>query len=271
MDKRHLAVEYFIKSLSTGERTAAQRLEPLLALDAEYDTNTQPGAVPITRETFHGSAAVLDQVSGQWPATPGYSRLGWSDPAPHEGGLRVVTSGAVTVDFTFNGEDQIARAFLDGGYGSGKSAPPQPTGKVEDIPLAVRGLVNNALASQNPIVVTYVDEQGVPHSSLRGSVCVISNKEFAIWIRHGDGGLPQAMARNPHIALFYSDRRANTVVNVMGKGRIAGDEETRRRVYEQSPEVEQTHDTHRHGVALVIDVVKLQANLGAGRGNYSMG
>ena len=227
--------------------------------------------MPITRETFHGRAAVLEQVSGQWPATPGYSRLGWSDPLPQDGGLRVVTSGAVTVDFTFNDEDQIARAYLDGGYGSGKSAPPQPTGKVEDIPLAVRGLVNNALTSQNPIVVTYVDEQGAPHSSLRGSVCVISNKQFAIWVRHGDGGLPQAMAKNPNISLFYSDRRANTVINVMGRGHIADDEETRRLVYEQSPEVEQTHDTHRHGVALVIDVTRLQANLGPGRGNYSMG
>jgi hypothetical protein len=271
MDKQHLAVGYFIKALSTGERTAAQRLAPLLAADAEYDTNTQPGAVPITRETFRGRDAVLEQVSGQWPATPGYSRLGWADPVPHEGGLRVVTSGAVTVDFTFNAEDQIARVFLDGGYGSGKSAPPQPNGKVEDIPLPVRGLVNNALVNQMPIMVTYVDEQGAPHSSLRGSTCVISSREFAIWVRHGDGGLPQAIAKNPHVSLFYSDRRANTVVNVMGRARIADDEETRRRVYEQSPEVEQTHDTHRHGVALVIEVVKLQANLGAGRGAYSMG
>ncbi|MBV8083850.1 MAG: hypothetical protein JO247_03450, partial [Chloroflexi bacterium] len=66
-------------------------------------------------------------------------------------------------------------------------------------------------------------------------------------------------------------RRANTAINVMGRGHIADDEETRRIVYEQSPEGEQTDDTHRHGVALVIDVTRLQANLGPGRGNYSMG
>src|SRR5688572_33278878 len=93
MDKRLLGVEYFIKALSTGERTAAQRLEPLLAEDAEYDTNTQPGAVPIGRKVLKGRAAVLDQVFGLWPATPGYSRMGWSEPEPTEGGLRVTTSG----------------------------------------------------------------------------------------------------------------------------------------------------------------------------------
>ena len=270
MDKRQLGVEYFVKAISTGERTAAQRLEPFLAADVEFDTNCQPGVVPIARAVFKGRDAVLNQVFGLWPATPGYSRLGWSEPQAHEGGLRVTTSGAVTVDFSFNGEDAIQRVYLDGGYGSGKQAPALPSGQVDDIPLAVKGMVNNALANQTPVVVTYVDEQGVPHSSLRGSVCAIGPTQFAIWVRHGDGGLPQAVAKNPNLTLFYSDRRANAVVNVMGRGHIASDGETRRKVFEQSPEVEQTHDPDRHGEALVVDVVRLQANTGAGRGNYSM-
>jgi hypothetical protein len=270
MNKRQLAAEYFVKALSTGERTAAQRLEPWLAPDVEYDTNTQPGAVPIGREVFKGRAATLNQVFGLWPATPGYARLGWSEPLPHDEGLQVVSSGAVTLEFTFNVEDQIERIYLDGGYGSGKAAPPAPSGQVDEIPLAVKGLVNNALANQSPIIVTYVDEQGAPHSSLRGGTSVISPTEFAIWIRHREGGLPQAIAKNSNISLFYSDRRANAVVNVMGQARIAEDDETRRRVFEQAPEVEQTHDPQRHGVAVVIDVLRLQANTGAGRGNYTL-
>jgi Pyridoxamine 5'-phosphate oxidase len=270
MNKRELAAEYFVKALSTGERTAAQRLEPLLAPDVEYDTNTQPGAVPIGREVFKGRPDVLNRVFGLWPATPGYARLGWSEPLPHDKGVGVVSSGAVTLDFTFNGEDQVQRVYLDGGYGSGKSAPPAPSGQVEEIPLAVKGLINNALANQTPVVITYVDEQGAPHSSLRGSTSVISPIQFAIWVRHGDGGLPQAIVNNPNVSLFYSDRRANATVNVMGKARIAEDGDTRRRVYEQAPEVEQTHDPQRHGLAVVVDVLRLQANTGGGRGNYSL-
>jgi len=268
--KHDLGVEYFVKALSTGERTAAQRLEPFLAPDVEYDSNTQPGAMPIGRETFTGREAVLNQVFGLWPATPGYARLGWSEPVPEDGGAKVATSGAVTLTFTFNDEGQIRRVFLDGGYGSGKQAPQIANGLVQEIPLAVRGLINNALANQTPIVATYVDEQGSPHSSLRGSTCVISSTECAIWVRQGDGGLPRAIVHNPHVALFYSDRRANAVVNIVGRGRIAADEETRRRVFEQSPEVEQTHDMARHGVALVIGVTQMQANVGAGRGNYTL-
>lgn len=268
MNKRELGVEYFIKALSTGERTAAQRLENYLAENVEYDTNTQPGAVPIGRETFVGRDAVLNQVFGLWPATPGYSRMGWSDPIPDGDKLNVVTSGAVTVSFEFNDADEIKKVVLEGGYGSGATPPAVTTGKVEEIPLLVKGLVNNALANQTPIVVTYVDDQGVPHSSLRGSVCALSPTQFAIWVRHADAGLPRAVPNNPHVSLFYSDRRANTVVNVAGRARIAEDEETRRKVFELGPEVEQTHDPERHGVPLVLDVTFLQAN--TPRGAFSM-
>ncbi|MGH2363649.1 MAG: hypothetical protein ACRDHX_03235 [Chloroflexota bacterium] len=269
MAKRELGVEYFIRALSTGERTASQRLKPLLAPDVEYDTNTQPGALPIGRELVKGSNQVLERVSGLWPATPGYSRLGWSEPLSQDGGLRVITSGAVTVDFSFDRDDQISRVFVDGGYGSGKTGPTAPAGQVVDIPLAVKGLVNNALANQTPIMVTYVDPSGAPHSSLRGSTSVINPTQFAIWVRHGDGGLPRSVAHNPHVALFYSDRRANTVINALGRAHIAEDAETRRKVFEQAPEVEQTHDPERHGVALVIEVIRLQANTG-GRGTYTL-
>lgn len=162
MDKRALGVEYFVKALSTGERTAAQRLEPFLAEDVEYDTNTQPGAVPIGREVFKGRADVLNQVFGLWPATPGYSRLGWSEPEADGDKLKVTTSGAVTLEFGFNDRDEISRVRLDGGYGSGLQAPSAKSGPVETIPLAVKGLINNALANQTPVVVTYVDEPGQP-------------------------------------------------------------------------------------------------------------
>jgi hypothetical protein len=270
MDKRTRGVEYFIKALSTGERTAAQRLEPHLAEDVSYDTNTQPGIVPIGREVHHGRADVLNQVFGLWPATPGYSRLGWSEPEPDGDVLKVVTSGAVSVAFSFNASDQISSVMLEGGFGSGAAAPSVKSGPVESIPLAVRGVINNALANQTPIAVTYVDENHAPHSSLRGSTCVIGPTQFAIWVRHGDGGLPQAVVKNDQVSLLYNDRRAGATVIVQGRAHVASDEGTRRRVYEQCPEVEQTHDPHHHGVALVIDVVHMQANLGAGRGNFTL-
>ena len=98
----------------------------------------------------------------------------------------------------------------------------------------------------------------------------LSPTQLAIWVRHGDGGLPQAVGNNPNVSLFYNDRRANAAVTFMGRAHIAEDEETRRKVYELGPEGEQTHDPHRHGVALVIDVTRMQGGAGAGRGNFNL-
>ena len=271
MDKRALGVEYFVKALSTGERTAAQRLESHLAADVQYDTNTQPGAVPIGREVYSGRDKVLNQVFGLWPATPGYARSGWSDPIADGEKLKVITSSPVTLEFQFNGQDEISHVVLEGGYGSrGASAPQAANGPVEEIPLMIKGIINNALANQTPIVVTYVDGNGAPHSSLRGSVCVFSPTQLSIWVRHADGGLPQAVANNSNVSLAYSDRRANANIFVMGKAHVESDEESRRKAFELGPEVEQTHDPERHGVALIIDIVRMQANAGPGRGNFTL-
>ena len=174
MDKRARGVEYFVKALSTGEISAAQRLMPFLAAEVTYDTNTQPGQ-PVGREVFTGRHAVLEQIGGLWPATPGYSRTGWSDPEPDGDKLKVTTSGSVVLTFSFSDADEISHVLLDGGYGGVRA---QDT---ETIPLAVKGLINNALANQTPLAVTYVDERGRPHTSLRGSTCVYSPTELAIW------------------------------------------------------------------------------------------
>ena len=263
MDKRAHGVEYFVKALSTGEITAAQRLMSCLADNVAYDTNSQPGQ-PVGRELFQGRHAVLEQIGGLWPATPGYSRTGWSEPEPEGDKLKVTTSGNVVLTFTFNDQDQISHVLLEGGYGGVRAQ------ETETIPLAVKGLINNALANQTPIVVTYVDDKGRPHSSLRGSVCVYSPTQLAIWIRHAEGGLPQAIVNNPWVSLLYNDRRAGATVNVMGRARIDDDPEVRRKVFELGPEVEQTHDPERHGVAVVIDVASLVGGPGAGRGNFRM-
>src|ERR1700678_3600499 len=113
-NRRTLGVEYLVKALSTGEQSAANRLAPFLAADVVYDTNSQPGVFPIGREVFSGKAVVLARVSGQWPVTFGFARLGWSEPFAEGDGLRVVTSGAVTLDIGFNTEDEINHVYLDG-------------------------------------------------------------------------------------------------------------------------------------------------------------
>ncbi len=64
-NSRSLGVEYFIKALCTGERTAAERLVSHLATDVEFDTNSQPGVPPIGRKPF----TVVTQSSIECPVS----------------------------------------------------------------------------------------------------------------------------------------------------------------------------------------------------------
>jgi hypothetical protein len=82
--------------------------------------------------------------------------------------------------------------------------------------------------------------------------------------------LPRAIVKNNQVSLLYNDRRAGVAIIIQGRASIATDEESRRKAYELGPEVEQTHDPHHHGVPLIIEVTRMQANLGAGRGNFSL-
>jgi hypothetical protein len=258
VDRRALGIEYFTKALRTGERTALERLEDYLAEDVVYDTNSQPGVPPIGREEFKGRAAVRERLFGIWPATQGYGRLGWSDPEPDDGRLVVRTSGAVTVAFSFDDDENISLAYLDGGWGSGAAAPAPVSGAVEEIPLGIRGLVNNARMNQTPMVVTYVDDGGAPRSSFRGSVCALGPTEIGIWARNPEGGLPQAITTHPEISLVYADFHGGAMLNIGGRAQVSADPETRRKVFELSPEVEQLHDLERSGAAIVVDVTTLQ-------------
>ena len=83
-----------------------------------------------------------------------------------------------------------------------------------------------------------------------------------------EGGLTKAIQTNPRLSLLYRDSKSRSTVVIQGRGHIATDEETRRRVYEMTPEVEQFHDTQRNGAALIIDVTRLQG--GGPKGNFRM-
>jgi hypothetical protein len=47
---------------------------------------------------------------------------------------------------------------------------------------------------------------------------------------------------------------------MQGRGHIETDQAVRDRVYDLSPEVEQTHDPARRGQALIIDIERLQGS-----------
>jgi hypothetical protein len=157
----------------------------------------------------------------------------------------------VSLTFSFNSADQISRIEQQN-----TMAPPIQAG--EKLPDVVRGLVNGALANGTPMCVTYVDENGQPSVSLRGSTQVYSDTQLSIWLRNAEGGLIRSLQRNPRMALLYRDSKTRSTLIFQGRGHIESDEAVRTRVFDMSPEVEQNHDPNRKGAALIIDITSLQ-------------
>src|SRR5215469_14491036 len=79
--------------------------------------------------------------------------------------------------------------------------PPEPGALV--LPAEVRDDVNGALVNGTPVVVAYVDADGAPHLSLRGSTQTHGDDQLALWIRDPAGGLLRAIADRPILSLFY--------------------------------------------------------------------
>ncbi|WP_214405416.1 pyridoxamine 5'-phosphate oxidase family protein [Pseudonocardia lacus] len=114
--------------------------------------------------------------------------------------------------------------------------------------------VNSALAERRPLAVTYVDQDGRPHLSLRGSTHVHAPDQLALWVRRAGTGLAGAIASNPALALLYRDADTRTTYVFAGRARVVDDEDVRDAVFRASPAVERDHDPERAGVAVLVDL-----------------
>lgn len=249
MSTRTQAAEAYIKALRTGEPSATQAAGDVLA----------DNVVLVTAQgEVSGRANVVQRITGQWPLTPVYQQAGFA--SPREDGRSLVVEGelpplgaaprSVRLTFAFDGDDRITRVEQHQ-----EMAPPQP--QASTIPGFVRGIINGALNNGTPMVVAYTDEHGQPVLSLRGSVQVYGDTQLCIWVRNAEGGIINAMSRNPRLSLLYRDSKTRTTLIIQGTGRVDISPEVRERVFALSPEVEQNHDRDRKGAALIIDVTSL--------------
>src|SRR5271167_2253007 len=127
----------------------------------------------------------------------------------------------------------------------------------------IKELVNNGLASGNPLLLAAVTSDSKPLLSFRGSTQVYSDGQLGLWIRKASGGTIEAIKGNPQVAMMY--RSATTpMLQFHGRARIATDEAERERVFGNAPEREQKSDPERKGVAIVIDLVKVEGVLKIG-------
>jgi Pyridoxamine 5'-phosphate oxidase len=116
--------------------------------------------------------------------------------------------------------------------------------------------VNTAFETLRPIVVSYVDENGAPQLSFRGSTQAYSDKELAIWIRNPEGRILESIAKNPAVALIYGnfDPSARGFMTFRGRARVDSSAAVRNRVYDQAHAFERDKDKDRKGIALIVDL-----------------
>ena len=94
-------------------------------------------------------------------------------------------------------------------------------------------LVNNGLASGNPLLLAAVTSDSKPLLSFRGSTQVYSDGQLGLWIRKASGGTIEAIKGNPQVAMMY--RSATTpMLQFHGRAYRDGRSGARARVRERA-------------------------------------
>lgn len=239
---RSAAVTSWTNAVATGGDAVAV-LAAFLALDVV-------AAAPTGDE--QGRDAVAAAIgAGRLSALLGAAT--WSEPEVD--GDTVTVSAALPagspiagsqVRFTFGPDDLVTRVDQ-----SVTMAPPP-----EESPVAMETLaplIDNALAEGNPMLLVYVDGDGQPSVSYRGSVQVRSSDQLQVWVRNPDGGLLRALPNNDRVTLWYrGEGGAN--LHVKGRASVLADPADRQAVYDTTPEPERRADRDCKGQAIVVDV-----------------
>jgi hypothetical protein len=129
--------------------------------------------------------------------------------------------------------------------------------------------VDGAALRGKTLALAYLDDDGYPSVSFRGSTQVHGPEQLAIWARKADEGLAAAIARRPQVSLVYyggADGPGPMFVSFKGRARV--DASVNDEIYSQMIEGEQAQDPEHRGVAVIIDVESVQG-FGAG-GPFAM-
>jgi hypothetical protein len=122
--------------------------------------------------------------------------------------------------------------------------------------------VNGAYAAGRPIVLSYVNADGYPSLSTRGSTHVHGPQQLALWARNPEGGLQKAIATNPKVGLIAFNMDPFTLVFFTGRARV--DASQNDAVWEKTPDGEKGQDPERKGSAVIIDLDSIKGLGGDG-------
>jgi predicted pyridoxine 5'-phosphate oxidase superfamily flavin-nucleotide-binding protein len=207
---------------------------------------------------IRGREAVLRRLVDQDTGRT-YREATWVDAKPHGEAIQITARMPDTAPHSGN---ILLLQFRDKRVAAIRQQSLLPARPAQSEPLhltdELKNLVNSALATRHPMLLTHVDESGQPVLSFRGSTQVFSDDQFAIWVRNSGGGLVRSIAKNPKVALMYRDEDKKTTFQFQGRAWIATSDRERQQVYKASHKVEQDHDFAEVGVAMVIDLDRIE-------------
>ena len=108
------------------------------------------------------------------------------------------------------------------------------------------------------VALSYVDDDGYPSVSFRGTVHVVGPDRLALWARKRDEGLAAAIARRPEVGLVYYGPGGPGPAYLALRGRAHVDPSLDEQVYAAAPQGERDQDPERAGVAVVIEIDRVQ-------------
>ncbi|HEY4095583.1 MAG TPA: pyridoxamine 5'-phosphate oxidase family protein [Baekduia sp.] len=119
-----------------------------------------------------------------------------------------------------------------------------------DIATAVTGAAERG----HTMALGYVDGDGYPVVSFRGSTVVHGPQQLAVWARSTDTGFAAAIADRPEVSLVYYGPGGPGAIFLSFRGRARVDPSADDAVYAAMIEGERGQDPERKGVAVIIDV-----------------
>jgi hypothetical protein len=243
MTDRIALVKNFVMSLKpSGDGKVTPRAD-LLAEDAVFEALIK----------LSGRDAVIERMSADTTGRV-YREVTWGEPVKYAEALKITgrtppgspMGGAVLIfHFAGNKISVIQHQPIPGA--------PMPASDIKLSP-ELKALVNNALVTRHPMLMSYISDSGQPVLSFRGSTQTFSDDQFAIWIRNADGNLLKSVAKNPKVAFMYRNEDTKETFQFQGRARVATGDAERKKVYDNAPPVERAHDFARTGVALIIDL-----------------
>ncbi|MFC5496886.1 pyridoxamine 5'-phosphate oxidase family protein [Caenimonas terrae] len=248
------AARAFLAALTAPAERAQPRLQSLLHPQAKFMTLGK-GA--------QGAQAVAELLASA-PNGELARKLQWQEPLAVDDKVRLTgerrpgtMDRGLVVTLGFEG-DAIALVQQQ------RTPPPQATPIV--LPETLKAMVDHALVERHPMLVAYCDPQGQPVLSFRGSVQAWSDDQLALWIRSADGAFIQAIRKNPKLALVYRNEESKATYNFQGRARVTALAADRQRVFDAAPQAEREHDFAMLGVAVIVDLDRVEGYSGLGPG-----